>query len=250
MIYGMYNSAAGMMVNEYRQSVLANNLANAETTGFKPEIAVFAERVPAWESGERDGASARDLGAMSGGLWLGRTHTDFGETTKTRTGNPLDVALEGEGFFVVQSDGQRQYTRDGRFLVDRDGRLVAASDNAPVLGRGGGEIFSNRNGGPLRFDSDGVITQDGRRIGQLDIVEFPVPEQLAKAGTNRFVGPDDQARRSLAYVHSGYVENSGVEPLKELVSMIEASRAYQINAQMVSLQDQSIGRLLTVVSRV
>ena len=134
MIYGWYNSAAGMMVNEYRQDVLANNLANADTVGFKRDVAVFAERQQARVAGNRHGPSARGLRDLSGGLWLGKTHIDYSEASHVRTDNPLDVSLSGPGFLSVQVNGQRLYTRDGRMMMDRDGLLVAAADGAPVTG--------------------------------------------------------------------------------------------------------------------
>jgi flagellar basal-body rod protein FlgG len=249
MIYGWYNSAAGMMVNEYRQDVLANNLANAETVGFKRDVAVFAERQPASVAGQRHGPSARDLRDLSGGLWLGKTHIDYSEASHLRTDNPLDVSLSGPGFLSVQVNGQRLYTRDGRMTMDRDGMLVAAADGAPVLGRGGQPIQLNPYGGQARIDTDGNILQDGARVAQLELVDFKDYDALRKVGDARFAGPDQGAVAAPALVHAGFVESSGAQPLSEMVDMIEASRAYQINAQMVSLQDQSLGRLISVISR-
>ena len=88
MIYGTYQSAAGMMVNEYRQNVIANNIANAETTGFKRQMAVFAERVPASEGDRRHGPSSELLRPLTGGLWLGRTETDFSVGAVVKSDNP------------------------------------------------------------------------------------------------------------------------------------------------------------------
>ena len=102
MIYGLYNSAAGMMTNEYRQNVITNNLANAETIGFKPEVAVFAEREPESVAGWREGPSAVEVEGLSGYLWLGRTHTDFAQGTMIYTERATDVALDGPGFLVVE----------------------------------------------------------------------------------------------------------------------------------------------------
>ena len=249
MIYGLYNSAAGMMVNEYRQAVLANNLANAETTGFKRDIAVFSERQPASVAGVRHGPSARDMQGLSGGLWLGKTFTDHSEASKIQTDNPLDVALEGPGFLSVDVDGQPQYTRDGRLMMDLDGRLVSVTDGAPVRGRGGSPIVLNPRGSQPSIDTDGRVTQDGQVVAELELVDFADYAALQKAGDNRLIGPEDSAVPSPAYVHAGYIESSGAQPMNELVSMIEASRSYQMNAQMVSLQDQTIGRLISVITR-
>ncbi len=248
MIYGLYNSAAGMATNEYRQAVLANNLANADTVGFKRDIPVFAERAPARLAGDRSGPSAPDLAGLSGGLWLGRTCTDFGEASKVKTDNPLDVALDGPGFLSVAADGQRRLTRDGRMRLDTQGRLVAVSDGAPVLGRGGMPLQLNPFGGPPSIDQDGRIQQDGQILGELDLADVTNYAALQKVGEGRYATPDENLRPSPANVYSGYTESSGVKPVSELVSMIDASRAYQLNAQMISVQDQTLGRLITLIS--
>jgi len=130
MIYGLYNSAAGMMTQEYRQNVIANNLANADTVGFKQDIPVFAERQPASAGGERSGPSAPDLEGLSGGLWLGQTQTDFGQGALIQTNNSLDVALDGPGFLVVEANGGPQYTRDGRMIRDAGGRFPSKARNS------------------------------------------------------------------------------------------------------------------------
>jgi flagellar basal-body rod protein FlgF len=247
MIYGLYQSAAGMLTNEYRQAVLANNIANADTVGFKRDVATLAERMPARLAGDRSGPSAVDLEGLSGGLWLGQTFTDFSDAPKVRTDNPYDIALEGPGFLVVAADGQRQYTRDGRMLKSPDGTLVAASDGAPLLGRGGVPIRLNPYGGPPSFDTEGRVVQDGAVVGELEIVDFENYATLRKVGAARFTGPDDQGAPAPALVQSGYIENSGVRAVPELVSMMEASHAYQLNARLVTLQDDSVGKLISTL---
>ncbi|RMF81664.1 MAG: flagellar hook-basal body complex protein, partial [Planctomycetota bacterium] len=153
MIYGLYQSAAGMMVNEYRQGVLANNLANAETTGFKRDIAAFSERRTASQAGERRGPTHDLMERLTGGIWLGKTTTDFGEGALQRTGMATDVALAGPGFFQVRdASGADLLTRDGRLLIDGDGWLVSATDGAQVLGRGGAPIRLNPRGGEPTID--------------------------------------------------------------------------------------------------
>ncbi len=250
MIYGLYHSAAGMLTTEYRQDVLANNLANADTVGFKPDIAVFAERQPASLEGLRNGPSAADLEGLSGGLWLGKTYTDHSEGSQTPSAEPLDVALAGPGFLTVESGGRRLLTRDGRMMMDTDGRLVAVSDGNPILGRGGAPIHLNPYGGrnTIQIDQDGRIQQDGQIVGELELVDVPDCRLLQKAGGGRFVAPDTGLIPAPAFVRSGFTESSAVQPVSELVSMIEASRAYQMNAQMISLQDQTVGKLISVLS--
>lgn len=247
MIYGLYNSAAGMMTNEYRQAVLANNLANADTVGFKRDVTAFAERTPARLAGLRDGPSAPGLEGLSGGLWLGQTSTDFGEAAKVPTNNWSDVALEGPGFLSVQVNGQPQFTRDGRMIMDADGRLVAATDGAPILNSSGLPIQLNPHGGLPSIDQQGRIQQDGATVAELGVVDFENYDALSKVSATRFTAPENSAVPSPALVQGGYTESSGVQPISELVNMIEASRAYQINARMVSLQDETAGRLISTV---
>jgi flagellar basal-body rod protein FlgG len=252
MIYGLYNSAAGMLTTDYRQGVLANNIANADTVGFKRDIAVFAERIPASQAGRREGPSARDIAGLSGGLWLGKTHTDFAEGQKLQTDQWHDLSLDGPGFFVVQVDDGPQYTRDGRFIMDQDGWLRAATDGAPVLGRGGRPVRLNPFGSRenVRVDDVGHIFQDDALVGQLALADFRDYGALRKVGASRFVAPENSAIDAAALVHMGYVESSSVSPIHDLVNMLEASRAYQMNAQMVTLQDQTVSRLIGTALRV
>lgn len=248
MIYGLYQSAAGMMTTEYRQDVLANNIANADTIGFKRDLAVFAERYQASQSGQRSGPSNDLLRNLSGGVWLGQTYTDFDEGAYQETGNPLDVALAGSGFLMVRGDESPLLTRDGRMMLDPDGALVATTDAAPVLSESGTAIRVNPHGGKVTIDEDGFVNQDGARRGRLAVVDVDNYDALRKVGASRFDFGSQKPVAAAAQVMSERVENSGVEPVKELVGMIEASRAYQLNAQMVSLQDQSVGRLISAVA--
>ncbi len=248
MIYGLYQSAAGMMVNEYRQGVISNNLANAETTGFKRDMAVFVERDPAALAGVRRGSSSELLRSLTGGTWLGKTETDFRPAGLLRSENPTDVALDGEGFFLVESGGKRLATRDGRMLIDEFGNLVSAADGAAVLGVGGAPIRVNPRAGAVSIDEAGRVMQNRAIVGQLGVVDFADYGALKKAGGGRFDFGRQPTQPAAVRIMSGYTEQSGVEPVKELVAMLEASRAYQFNAQLVTLQDQTIGRLISTVA--
>ena len=248
MIYGLYNSAAGMLTSEYRQGVIANNLANAETTGFKPDYAVIAERVPAAQAGVRHGPSAADLAGLSGGTWLGPTQTSFAPGTLEHTGQDTDVALDGSGFLTVEKDGKTYLTRDGRFIRDAQGFVKSATDGAQVLDAGGGPLRVNPLGGKLQIDSDGNVRQDGHMVGRLGLTDVQNDARLQKVAGSRFAFDPQQVQPATCQVEQGVVERSGVEPLKEMVNMIEASRTYQMNAHLVSLQDQSVGQLLTLMS--
>jgi len=252
MIYGLYHSAAGMLTNEYQQGVIANNLANADTVGFKRDVATFAERLQAELTGERKGPSAEGLEGISGGLWLGQTHTSFKEGAYEKTGNQSDIALEGPGFLTVQRDGQTLLTRDGRMMLDQTGRLVSVTDGAAVLNTAGQPIQLNPLSGPLSYiDQDGWIFQNIKgndvRISQLALTDVADYDALKKVGAGRFVTQPENLAPTYARLRNGFVEQSGVEAVPEMVNMIETARSFQINASLVSLQDQTLGRLLTLV---
>lgn len=248
MIYGMYQSAAGILVNEYRQNVLANNLANADTVGFKRDVATFAERLRASQAGRRQGPTNDLMEDLSGGTWLARTHTDFSEAAFVKTDNPLDVALAGPGFLRVAASGREYLTRDGRMMLDADGWLVSAVDGASILGHAGQPIRLSPRGGAISIDQEGRIQQSNVTVARLGVVDVADYDGLRKAGAGRFSAEGVGLRRSPAKVIPNFIESSGVQPLKELVTMIEAARTYQINAQMVSLQDQTAGRLINAVA--
>lgn len=245
MIYGLYQSAGGMMTQEYRQDLIANNLANAETIGFKREIAVFAERGTA--PGFKD-VTPDELQAMTGGVWLGRTATDYSEAKFTRTSNPLDIAIAGPGFLQVQVNKESFLTRDGRLMLSPEGRLVAQADGAAVLDESGEEIVLNPRGGRVTIDEDGQVQQDGQERARLAVVVPQNYEELQKQAGGRFRADSKSLSDSPARLLAEHLENAGVEPIRELATMLEASRAYQMNAQMISLQDQTVGRLISAVT--
>lgn len=250
MIYGLYQSAAGMMTNEYRQNVIANNLANSQTVGFKRDIPIFSERLRESMLDRYNNPTNDLMESLSGGMWLGRTSTDFSDGPLSKTGNPLDVALEGPGFLMVQVDGRQLLTRDGRMMTDEFGRLVSVSDGAAILNRAGSPIVLDRNGGEITITSDGRIQQDGREVARLGLTDVEDYRTLRKHGNGRFISTSDERIEAVARVHAGFVESSAVRPVHELTGMIESSRAFQINARMVSLQDEMLGRLVNQVPRI
>lgn len=244
MIYGLHQSAAGMMVQEHRQDVIANNLANAETHGFKRQMAVFAERIRADQAGRRSGPSNELLRELTGGVWLARTETDHSDANFITTGHETDVALAGPGYFTVLKDGREMLTRDGRFVVAPNGALVSATDGAAVLGAGGAPLRIDPRGGPISIDEDGEIQQRDVAVGRLALTDVVDRAALRHAGGGRFEAGGIERTPAIASVTSGALEASGVEPVVELTQLLEAARAYQLNAQMLTAQDQSVGRLI------
>jgi flagellar basal-body rod protein FlgF len=251
MIYGLWLSAAGLQVNEYRQAVIANNLANVDTAGFKRDLAVFRERLTESRSGTgRMGLSDPVLDDLSGGTWLNPTATDFSQGP-LEGGGPLDVAMEGDGFFTVQADKEVRYTRDGRFTLTAGGDLVTVAGGYKVLDRSGQPIHLGQiETGEVLVDGGGRIQVDGREAATLGVTDFADRRLLVKAGRDTFDGRYAKPVKATGVVRQGHYEGSSVEPTTEMVNMIEAARLYQLNATLISLQDGMAGRAVNDVGRV
>src|SRR6476620_8856831 len=172
MIYGLYLSAAGVMTNSYRQDVIANNIANAETVGFKKDLALFDQRLT--EAQQRRLAASGPLSPTSkllenlgGGLFAHPTSIDTGQGEFEPTGSPLDVAIEGDGFFAVQSPGagpggaggETRLTRNGQFAVDSTGRLTLSNAKGEQVLDAEKQPIQLEPGGGVRIDDQGTVTQ-------------------------------------------------------------------------------------------
>jgi flagellar basal-body rod protein FlgF len=254
MSYGLYLSTAGMQATDYRQSVLANNLANTTTTGFKRDLAIFQERPVesmAKASNRRYGHDILDR--MTGGLFVTPTIHTFEQGNLERTEGPLDVALQGDGFLSVSDGSETRFTRDGRMTINAAGQLVmvAGSGRFRVLDDSGQPIkIDSSNSGALNIASDGTIRQGSDVVARLSVVEFADRGQLVKIGSNLYRNHGDAPNKSIAQVMSGYIEASTANPITGLGQMIRASRAYQLNANLVSLQDNTLGQVVNTVGRI
>jgi flagellar basal-body rod protein FlgF len=221
-----------------RMDMTANNLANMTTTGFKAEKLVLRELVEA-------PAEARDGSADIAFVDAWRLQRDMSTGAMLRTGNPLDVAIDGEGFFAVETAAGPAYTRDGRFAL-LDGRLVTRAGQ-PVLAPGLVEI--DPAAGDVTIDPTGAIRQNGAEIGRLTLVAFDQPDALEKLGDNLW-GPAGQTARPAegARIAQGFVEGSNVNAVAELTQMIEISRAYQSVSRMLSQSDELRGAAINKLS--
>lgn len=250
MLYGIYQSAAGLQLNQYRQEILANNLANLETAGFKHDFAVVRERPLATrEPGGRPDRSDPILNGLTGGSYVAPTYTTFEQGPLRYTGGRLDVAIAGDGFFAVADGDQTRYSRDGRFLVNAEGELVTVSGHK-VLGRGGSPIsVPEAAADSVTISANGEVRAGRELLGTLDVVAFEDRTKLRKVGGNMFdaggLAPTD-ARASL---QPGFIEQSTVEPTKAMVSMIEVNRAYELNATLIGLADGTLGRAVNDIAR-
>jgi len=252
MIYGLYLSASGVLANSYRQDVIANNLANAETVGFKKDLAVFQEQQT--ESARRGLNPARHsnlvLEGLGGGLGAMPMYVDHSQGELEPTGGPLDVAIQGEGYFAVRHRGRRMLTRDGRFLADREGYLIQATTGAEVLDSEGQPIKLNP-GLPAQITPDGAITQNNQAVARLGTFTVNDPRKLIKHGSGLMESTDPRSiRPGDAALRTGFVERSNVEPTRELVALLDAQRQLEANANMIRYQDQTLGRLVNDVGKI
>ena len=246
MHYGLYVSAAGALANSYRQDVIANNLANVDTVSFKRDLTLLRARSTEVEQGGARGYSNRLLECIGGGAGALPTATDFSPASLNLTGRDLDVALDGEGFFSVSNDGQIQFTRDGRFALDEQNRLVTFDNHLPVLDEGNQAIILDPDYNNLSINQAGMISQDGKSVARLSVVDFDNTSSLNKVGNNFYVLEGDAlSHRAEPPLRQGALENSGVNPIKEMTGMIKAQRLFELNLNMLRVQDQTLGLAVT-----
>jgi flagellar basal-body rod protein FlgF len=259
MNYGLYVSAAGALGSMYRQDVLANNMANLNTVGFKPDQVSLRSRPP-----ERleDGHAIDPnwmLERLGGGLFSNPTRIDLSQGDLTTTGNDLDLAIQGEGFFVINNgrngsaDNSLRLTRDGRFTMNAGGELVMAASGMRVMDEQDLPIRLDR-GAPVRIDGDGSIWQRGDVVAKLQVATVADKAQLKKEGESllRIEGRRGMSARESAVgnVNQGMVEASGVDPVLAMNDMINASKAVQSNGMMMQYHDNLLGQVISTMGRV
>lgn len=228
-------------VLQQRMDTTANNLANMTTAGFKVEHLVTRELV-------EKPAAADDIphDIAFADAWM--LQRDFSTGALERTGNPLDFALEGEGFFVVQTPAGEAFTRDGRFGLNAEGQVVTRTGE-PVLGEGG-PITLDPAGGPISVSSEGSISQDGAVLGTLRVANFATPAALEKIGSNLWRATDEAPQAAETKIAAGFIEGSNVNAVEELTAMIQISRAYTSVAKMIVQADELRGTSIEKLARV
>lgn len=252
MNYGLYLSAAGIMTNSYRLDVISNNLANSETVGFKKTLALFQQRPTEWqERGQPPGATDPNLENLGGGLLASPTLIDRSQGGLERTGNPLDVGIVGQGYFAVDNHGQTRLTRDGRFMLNSNGQLVMANESAQAVLDIKGKPILLDPAKQTQIASDGQITQQGRPVARLGVFEVPNPSQLTKIGENMFQYPDPTGQLVASpRLQNQFVERSNVDPAGAMVKLMHTQRQLEANANMIRIQDQTLGTLVNQVGRI
>lgn len=210
--------------------VIATNLANANTAGFKAEALVFKEFLE--PTAPKDGP----LSMVHDVTYL----RDMSEGTMSGTDNPLDLAISGEGFFAVQSPRGLRYTRHGAFQLDNQGQMVTLA-GAPVLGAGGASIVVPPGTSAITITRDGTVSADAAEIGKVQVVRFASPQALSKDGDGLY-DPKGQAPQPAteARVMQGMIEGSNVKGVLEMTRMIDVVRSYQSAVRMADSEHERI----------
>ena len=238
----LYVGLSSQMVLKRELDIIANNIANADTNGFKVE-SLMTKEVP--------GPPAVTLGGPRPIKFVGDNGVarDFGQGGLRRTDAPLDVAVDGPGFFKVTTKAGERYTRDGHFRTDETGRLTTQAGDV-VSDDGGGEITVDPSRtGQLTIADDGTVSQGTERIGKIGVFKFDSLSALSKTGGNLYQNASNQQAAAVTdpKVRQGMLEGSNVNPIVQITRMIEVSRAYEQTTQMMSAESDltrnSIARL-------
>ncbi len=244
---GMLEAVRACIKEEVRMDVISNNLANAGVIGFKRDRISFENMLQ--DAEEADTTTASESGGIVIDTNLVHIETDFGDGPARNTGNTLDLAINGKGFFKIQTPEGVRYTRKGNFTTDAQGNLMTQEGN-PVLGKGGTISISGKE---ILIDKAGRVLVDGSEAGQLDLVDVSQPDKLAKVGGALFraeEGNEEVLLSAETVVRQGYVEDSNVNISEEMVTMIHALRAFESYQKAIQTMDgldstatNQIGRL-------
>jgi flagellar basal-body rod protein FlgG len=253
MIRALYSAATGMSAQQTNVDNIANNLANANTAGYKMRRAQFQDLL--YQNVVQPGASAGQQTLVPTGLQVGlgtRTSSNeiiFTQGTFTATNNPLDLVIQGSGFFQVRlPNGQTAYTRDGSFHLDRDGNVVT-SDGNPIEP----QITIPQDAQSVTIAADGTVSYlppgqtAGQQAGQIQLANFTNPSGLNNIGKNLYTPTDASGdptvanpggQEGLGTLLQGYTEQSNVSVVDEFINLIVAQRAYEANSKVVKAADE------------
>jgi flagellar basal body rod protein FlgG len=225
------------------QDVIANNLANANSTGFQRELTAFTNLTIA-PAGDDSGDRPAGRGAQA---ILPTTLRDTRPGVIEPTGNAGDIALDGPGYLTVQTPGGVRLQRSAALHADRSGLLVTSA-GLPVLSSGG-QTISVGSGAFTIADDGTVSTHDGRSVGRIRVVQTSAPVQADEAGGGLIVptGTVTEVVPGSVPIRSGYRERSNVEPVREMVDMIASMRAYEAGQRSIQSQDQTLQNLFSLL---
>lgn len=223
---GLYIAASGMVAEQMRQDQIANDLANASTPGYKADRVTQKSFADLLVSNTKSGQL---VGGLSTGVAADRMTTDLAPAPIRDTGEPLDLAIAGEGWFGVQTDQGTRYTRNGQFAAAANGTLTDSLGH-PVLGQ---------NGQPVRLNPNGTV--DAANVGV-----FSLGDSVLKQGDNLFTGTVSQ--NPVGTVRAGALEGSAVDPARTMVDMIASFRAFEAGQKAIQTIDESLHKTASQVA--
>lgn len=227
-----------MTVRRQLESV-ANNLANANTAGYKSERLMFVEYLSKSDNGKSQMHFVQDLASA-------RNHNPG---KYEQSGNAFDMAIEGPGFFVVETpQGEQRFTRDGQFRMDQDGKLITR-DGFPVLGEGDAPILFQPNDVDIAVRADGTVSAGDQVRGKLKIVEFENPYRMKRAEGNLLKSNDAPDAAEKSSVIQGMIEGSNVQPILEITEMMHAMRSYQSAGKFIESEHERQRRAIDRLTR-
>lgn len=247
----IYPTIASGIAQENRLEVLANNLANVNTIGYKADRPIFDISYLSGQGNVSQGLGKKDLSSFSDNfiVTLAGLKIDFAPGTFINTGNNFDLAIEGDGFFVLDTPKGKRYTRQGSFGLNAQGVLVNEL-GYPVSGERG-EITIN--GGQVHISNDGVVQVNGKEIDKIQVVDFPKPYALKKEGGAIFVAPPGQEEMSMEdeifKIKQGYLEMANVNAIKELTEMMGVLRAYESYQKIIQTLTEANSKAINQVGK-
>jgi flagellar basal-body rod protein FlgF len=219
-----------------QMNVVAHNIANMNTTGFKGEKMLFIQHLVKSPGGNRISgdqlAFVRDIATVR----------DISEGPLEKTGNPLDLAVRGEGYFVVETEGGERYSRSGRFHLDEEGQLVTERGHS-VLSESGQPFFFSTDDKDISISRDGTVATENGELGRISIVEFENPQNLRVTAGGLYETNEQPNEVDSPDVVQGMLEGSNVEPIIELTRMMEVSRSYQSANKFIEREDERMKKI-------
>jgi len=250
MIKGFYSAVSAMIARLKQQELISHNISNLNTPGFKQTLTSMEEfmNVNVYSaSGASTSGQIQALGEMGLGVSAAPEITDFSQGSLRGTGQVLDLAIEGDGFFNVETPEGERYTRDGRFTLDAESNLVTV-DGYFVLSETGQQITLPE--GEIRISSDGEIFVDGSSQASLGLAVFEDPSgELIRHPGNMYESTGQPAGDPAGSIVQGYLEMANVDPAVMMTEMSKVARAYEAAQQMVQSQDELLGKAISVLGQ-
>lgn len=216
---------------------IANNIANADTAGYRREGFLFSEYISRLEPQDRSVSQTN----------VGGRFFDATSGAMVETGSQFDVAIESEGYFLVETPRGERLTRAGSFMLDNEGQLVTP-DGHKVLGDGGSPIAIPPDAASVTIAPDGTIAADGAPVGKLGLVTV-APTALAREGDNLLLATEDYTQVDAPRMRQGFVEQSNVNPVMEISRLIEVQRAYELGQQLMKDEDERISKTVEAMRK-